>query len=74
MAQAEFGLSDTFRQWVPLSIVALMAGVNMAGIDWLLRFEVVLGVITMVPCVILLCMGAFEIRAEPLLASEGELR
>ena len=51
-----------------------MAGVNMAGIDWLLRFEVVLGVITMVPCVILLCMGAFQIRAEPLLASEGELR
>lgn len=72
--QAEFDLSDTFRQWVPLSIVALMAGVNMAGIDWLLRFEVVLGAITLIPCVVLLCIGVPQIRGEQLMANEGELR
>jgi hypothetical protein len=72
--QAEFDLSDAFRRWVPLSIVVLMAGVNMAGIDWLLRFEVVLGAITLIPCVVLLCIGVPQIRGEPLLAEEGELR
>ncbi len=72
--QAEFDLSDTFRQWLPLSIVALMAGVNMAGIDWLLRFEVLLGAITLIPCIILLCFGLPQVRGEPLMANEGELR
>jgi amino acid transporter len=70
----EFGLSDALRRWLPLSIVVLMAGVNMAGIDWLLRFEVLLGAITLVPCVVLMAMGAANIRGDPLLESDGELR
>ena len=36
------------RRYIPFAIVFLMAGVNMLGVDWLLRFEVVLGAITLV--------------------------
>ena len=42
--------------------------------DWLLRFEVVLGAITLVPCLALMGIGVLEIRGDPLMSTEGELR
>jgi amino acid transporter len=72
--QTEFDLDPLLRQWLPLGIVVLMAGVNMAGIDWLLRFEVALGAITLIPCIVLLGVGVPRIQGAPLLETEGELR
>eukprot|EP01052_Picozoa_sp_SAG31_P004245 SAG31_NODE_174_length_21353_cov_23.387974_15_plen_216_part_00 len=72
--QNEFGFAAEWRQLLPVGIVVAMAGVNMAGIDWLLRFEVLLGALTLLPCIAVLVVGTPKLDATELLDGQGQLR
>jgi len=59
--------------YMPIMVIVFITFVNIAGVDWLVRFETFLGVMALLPCLVILGYGLPKIRLEPLKNDSGEL-
>ena len=48
------GLPAGLEDWVPVLVILFITLVNLAGVDWLVRFEMLLGVLCLLPCLAVL--------------------
>jgi len=56
---------------LPLAIVIIITSINLFGVDWMLRFETVLGVLALLPCIAWIGIGIPSIwQQDP---AQGEL-
>lgn len=55
---------------IPTLVVVFVTMINIAGVDWLVRFETLLGVLALIPCLIVLGFGLPQIKLAPLLSTE----
>eukprot|EP00040_Diaphanoeca_grandis_P016384 m.84521 g.84521 ORF g.84521 m.84521 type:complete len:572 (+) comp25761_c0_seq1:1823-3538(+) len=71
----EFGdsIPSEVYEYMPIMVICFITLINIAGVDWLVRFETFLGVMALLPCLVILGYGVPVIKTEPLQSIEGTL-
>jgi len=57
--------------YLPIIVICLITLINLAGVDWLMRFESFLGLMALLPCLVFLGFGFPIIRSAPLVEMHG---
>lgn len=57
--------------YVPVILIVLITLINLAGVDWLLRFESLLAFLALMPCLLVLGFGFPMIKQAPLVSTAG---
>eukprot|EP00039_Didymoeca_costata_P011637 m.164418 g.164418 ORF g.164418 m.164418 type:complete len:549 (-) comp15235_c0_seq5:3287-4933(-) len=58
--------------YTPIMLIVGITAINLGGVDWLMRFETLLGVMALLPCLVFLGIGFPRIATEPLVDDSGE--
>eukprot|EP00041_Stephanoeca_diplocostata_P015344 m.292556 g.292556 ORF g.292556 m.292556 type:complete len:527 (-) comp20003_c0_seq1:386-1966(-) len=66
-------IPDEVCEYIPLMVIAFITTINLLGVDWLIRFEIFLGAMAALPCLVFLGYGLPDIKFKPLMDKSGSM-